>query len=147
VAYGGNYERIKRILNKYGLSFRSPTQEEIESDRLRRSVQAKEFRRKNGPVSSLKSRRNKYGSKEEATLALRKVKNRPSREELLDMVWKRSVSSIAKDYLISDKAVRKWAVQYGIPVPPVGYWRKLSVGRKEECDKIKHQMMSILESK
>ena len=45
---------------------------------------------------------------------LRKVKNRPSKEELSQMISEMSYVAIGKKYDISDNAVRKWAKKYEI---------------------------------
>lgn len=45
----------------------------------------------------------------------RKVENRPSKEELLDMVLHLPFTKIAENYGVSDKAIVKWCRAYGIP--------------------------------
>lgn len=56
----------------------------------------------------------------------RKVINRPSKEELENMLWKIPTSAIAQKYDVSDKAVEKWAKKYNLTKPPRGYWSKIS---------------------
>ena len=51
---------------------------------------------------------------------------RPSKEELMDLLWKKPTSQIAKDFSVSDKAVEKWAKTYCLTKPPRGYWNKKS---------------------
>lgn len=50
--------------------------------------------------------------------------DRPTREELHDMVWRMPTTKIAEFFGVSDVAVRKWCVSYGIDKPPRGYWAK-----------------------
>lgn len=73
-------------------------------------------------------------------LSIRKV-DRPSKEELLELLWSQSTSSLARFYGVSDNAIRKWAKIYGIPCPPLGYWAKFNAGKLEECEVIKNQMI------
>ncbi len=49
---------------------------------------------------------------------------RPSKEELLKLLWELPTLQIAKIYNVSDKAIEKWAKSYEIPKPPRGYWAK-----------------------
>lgn len=55
----------------------------------------------------------------------RKVK-RSSRDELFEMLWSKPSTIIAKEFGVSDKAVSKWAKNYGLPKPPRGYWSKIT---------------------
>lgn len=45
----------------------------------------------------------------------RKVKNRPTKEELLEKIQKFSFKEIGKEYDVSDKTISKWCMWYGIP--------------------------------
>lgn len=126
-AYGANYERIYKIRNKYNINFREKTTEEI--NELKEKMSKAYFQRTN-KVQTIKIKKGTY----------RKVKNRPAKELLFKLVWERSVSSLAKEYGVSDNAIRKWAARYNIPIPPVGYWRKLVCGYIEECEKIKKKL-------
>lgn len=45
----------------------------------------------------------------------RKVKNRPSKEELFEMIKKLPFVKIAEKYNVSDKAIVKWCKLYGLP--------------------------------
>jgi group I intron endonuclease len=47
---------------------------------------------------------------------------RPSKEELLKLLWKKPTTQIAKEIGVSDKAIDKWAKSYGISKPPRGFW-------------------------
>ena len=53
----------------------------------------------------------------------RKVQ-RPSAEELSDLLWAMPTTHIAHRFGVTDKAVQKWAEAYGISKPPRGYWNK-----------------------
>lgn len=65
---------------------------------------------------------------------------RPSKEELLELIWSQTTVSLGKFYGISDVAIKKWAKIYEIPSPPRGYWIKYSAGKFEECEKIKNDL-------
>ena len=56
-------------------------------------------------------------------LKQRKVE-RPSKEELYNLIWSKPTVQIAKQYGVSDKAVEKWCKQYDISKPPRGYWAR-----------------------
>ena len=49
-----------------------------------------------------------------ASLASRKV-DRPSRDELKNLIREKPFTHIAKDYSVSDNAIRKWCDSYGLP--------------------------------
>ena len=51
------------------------------------------------------------------------------REELYQKVWERPVSEVAKDYSISDNALRKRCINLNVPLPERGYWAKLKAGK------------------
>lgn len=53
-----------------------------------------------------------------------------TREELYDLVWSKPMTHIAKEFGMSDVAVRKHCRKMDIPTPPVGYWMKLQFGKK-----------------
>lgn len=56
----------------------------------------------------------------------RKV-DRPSKEELEQLITSIPMSSIAKKYCVSDNSIRKWAKSYGIELTNRrGYWQKLN---------------------
>jgi very-short-patch-repair endonuclease len=48
-------------------------------------------------------------------LKQRKVKNRPTKEELLDLIKSHSMVKIGKMYGVSDNSVRKWCKKYDLP--------------------------------
>lgn len=78
-------------------------------------------------------------ARKDAWIKSRKVV-RPSKEELLNMVWSKSISNIANELGITDNGIRKWAKTYNIPVPPVGYWAKFNSGHIEQCENIKNNL-------
>jgi hypothetical protein len=47
-------------------------------------------------------------------LISRKV-DRPSREELKKLIREKPFTHIAKDFSVSDNAVKKWCLTYGLP--------------------------------
>ena len=52
------------------------------------------------------------------------------RDELYEKVWSKPMVEIAKEYEVSDKAIAKICDKLNIPVPGLGYWRKVEVGEK-----------------
>ncbi|NBO23332.1 hypothetical protein EBU94_08360 [bacterium] len=51
-------------------------------------------------------------------------KDRPSVEELKEMLWTIPSTQIAKKYSVSGKAVEKWCKKHNLIKPPRGYWAK-----------------------
>lgn len=51
----------------------------------------------------------------EESISNRKVKNRPSKEELLELILNKSFLQIGKDFGVSDNAIRKWCKSYDLP--------------------------------
>lgn len=60
-------------------------------------------------------KRRKHCSTECARLSDRKVKNRPTKEELEKLIRESSFASVGRKYGISDNSVRKWCELYGLP--------------------------------
>jgi hypothetical protein len=52
-----------------------------------------------------------------------------TRSELYDLVWSKPMTHVAKEFGMSDVAVRKHCVKHDIPTPPLGYWAKLAHGK------------------
>lgn len=52
-----------------------------------------------------------------------------NRDELFDRVWSKPVATVAKECGISGTALKKVCKRLLVPVPPRGYWAKLSAGR------------------
>jgi hypothetical protein len=59
-----------------------------------------------------------------------------TRDELYELVWSKPVTHVAKDYGVSDVAIRKICKKHDIPLPPLGYWAKLQHGKKVEQSKL-----------
>lgn len=142
---GGNYQRINEIKRRFNLEFRPMTEEEKLKQKETRQITlnkrwqaAREEAAKNGNFK-LPPTSKKYFSKEEYWEKSRKVA-RPTKEELLNLVWQNSLSSVAKNLGVSDNTVRKWAKFYQIPVPPVGYWAKYYNGHTDICKQIKDDL-------
>jgi protein-arginine kinase activator protein McsA len=49
----------------------------------------------------------------------RKVNNRPSKEDLIELIKNNTIVKIGKIYNISDNAVRKWAKNYGVNIKEI----------------------------
>jgi hypothetical protein len=64
----------------------------------------------------------------ESRIKRRKVV-RPSKEELLKLLWEKPTMQISKQFGVSDVAISKWAKAYGISKPPRGYWAKKKYGK------------------
>lgn len=54
---------------------------------------------------------------------IRKV-NRPTKEQLHELIHSMPITKIAKLYGVSGNAIRKWCVKYGLEIPkfPCGHW-------------------------
>jgi predicted RNA-binding Zn-ribbon protein involved in translation (DUF1610 family) len=65
----------------------------------------------------------KHCSPECGRKSLRRV-DRPSKEELIKLVYALPMLQLSKQFGVSDKAIAKWCNEYGIEKPPVGYWAK-----------------------
>jgi len=52
-----------------------------------------------------------------------------NRETLYKQVWEKPVSSVAKEYGVSDTAIAKVCRRLNIPLPPRGYWAKVHAGQ------------------
>lgn len=52
-----------------------------------------------------------------------------SAQELYDAVWKKPVRTLAKEWGLSDTGLAKVCRKNGIPLPPIGHWAKVAVGR------------------
>lgn len=53
--------------------------------------------------------------RKEGDIKRRKVINRPTKEELLELIKNHSFVEIGKQFNVSDNAVRKWCILYGLP--------------------------------
>lgn len=54
---------------------------------------------------------------------------RLTRAELYALVWDRPMTTLAKEFSLSDVALHKICRKYHIPTPPVGYWAKKAHGK------------------
>ena len=52
-----------------------------------------------------------------------------TRQQLYDEIWKISVAGVAKKYGVHYASLLKQIKQANIPIPPSGYWTKLSFGK------------------
>ena len=52
-----------------------------------------------------------------------------SREDLYELAWSKPLSTLAKDFGISDVALAKRCKRLGIPVPGRGYWARVDAGQ------------------
>ncbi len=57
------------------------------------------------------------------------TKTRFERATLYEEVWTDPVVQVARRYLMSDVGLRKICRKLGVPLPPLGYWRKVETGR------------------
>src|ERR1700728_4294097 len=55
---------------------------------------------------------------------------RLTRAELYEKVWTTPVRTIAQEFGMSDVGLAKICRKHGIPIPPLGYWRKTETGHK-----------------
>lgn len=67
-------------------------------------------------VENKNKKRNKIKTKRKYSprINFRKVKNRPSKEELKEMLNNNSYRAIGRNFKVSDNAIRRWAKQYGL---------------------------------
>ncbi len=52
-----------------------------------------------------------------------------SREDLYELAWSKPISTLAKDFGISDVALAKRCKRLGIPLPGRGYWARVDAGQ------------------
>ena len=52
-----------------------------------------------------------------------------SREDLYEKVWSKPAADLAGEFGITDRGLGKICARFQIPVPPRGYWQKLSAGQ------------------
>ncbi|HTF17323.1 MAG TPA: hypothetical protein VK658_04575 [Chryseolinea sp.] len=48
-----------------------------------------------------------------------------TREQLYELVWTQSRSSVAKKFAIADNEVVKLCKKLNVPIPPAGYWQRV----------------------
>jgi len=49
----------------------------------------------------------------------------PTNSEIKELVWQKPITTLAKEWSISDRAISKHCSRRGIPTPGPGYWAKL----------------------
>jgi hypothetical protein len=54
-----------------------------------------------------------------------------TRVELFDLIWRKPMTHLSRDFGLSDQGLRKICIKYGIPLPPRGYWARLQHGKKD----------------
>lgn len=54
---------------------------------------------------------------------------RPTKDQLMKLVWEKPTQQLAKDFGVSDKAIDKWCKSYNLSKPPRGYWAKKAYGK------------------
>lgn len=59
-----------------------------------------------------------------------------TREELYELAWSKSLTSLAKDFGISDVALAKRCRGLNIPIPGRGYWARVEAGQKPPRPKL-----------
>ena len=59
-----------------------------------------------------------------------------SRQELYDKIWEVSVAGVSKEYGIPYSQLLKQVKAADIPVPPSGYWTKLSFRSEEHTSEL-----------
>lgn len=64
-----------------------------------------------------------------------------TRRQLYELVWSKPMINLAKEYGMSDRGMAKLCERNAIPVPPRGYWARITVGQK-----IKKPPLVILDS-
>lgn len=53
-----------------------------------------------------------------------------TRQKLYDLVWSTPISSLSKQFGLSDKGLSKKCIKHKIPTPSLGYWAKVKNGKK-----------------
>lgn len=76
-------------------------------------------------------RKSEYCKKCSGTLFnIKKIKNRPSKEELEKMISEMPMTKIGEKYGVSSNAVKKWCKGYGMQLKNrQGYWTKIKYGK------------------
>lgn len=53
-----------------------------------------------------------------------------TRKELYDLVWTKPLTTLSKEFNLSDNGLRKICIKYEIPLPIGGHWQKIQYGKK-----------------
>lgn len=59
-----------------------------------------------------------------------------TRLELYDLVWSKPMTTLSKEYNMSDNGLRKICKKHDIPLPNAGYWAKIKYGYKPPKPKL-----------
>lgn len=59
-----------------------------------------------------------------------------SRKELYDKVWNIPLTTLSKEYNLSDNGLRKICIKHNIPLPKAGHWSKLKHGKQISKNKL-----------
>ena len=70
--------------------------------------------------------------------------NALNRKALYDLVWAKPISTVAKDYGLSDRGMAKLCERNSIPVPPRGYIT--SAGSQREWGDLSHTTVCCFEN-
>ena len=74
------------------------------------------------------------------------MKNKLSRQELYDMVWSKPMTTLAKEFNLSDNGLRKICKKNDIPMPKVGHWEKVKYGYTTVKPKLSKQSNNDIKS-
>lgn len=66
------------------------------------------------------------------------VKYKYSRQELYEILWKKSATQLAKELDIKASQIRKICKHYSIPLPKSGYWTKLEFGKETKIESMEY---------
>lgn len=66
----------------------------------------------------------------EAHINHRKVE-RPSKEELHQLIWSKPMTELSNQFGVSDRTIARWIKYYGLEKPPIGHWIKTSEQKKD----------------
>lgn len=58
------------------------------------------------------------------------LRNRYDRDRLYEGVWTSPMRTLARQYGVSDSALRKICCRLAVPIPPRGYWNKVAAGKQ-----------------
>ena len=126
--YGGNYERINTIIEKYNLIFQPKPKTQNE---LKREEEINKIKEKYNDPDYI-PKKNKSDDpewKKKPKYDQRKVM-RPTKEELIKMIYDKPMTTIGKELGVSDNSIRNWMKWYHMETPdfPKGYWAKVRHG-------------------
>ncbi len=60
------------------------------------------------------------------------IQEKFTRKELYDLIWSKPLTTLAKEYQISDNGLRKKCKTHNIPLPKMGHWNKVKFNKKLE---------------